>query len=293
MRCRFSKWYGNVVLATVAICAMQSLAAAQVPAVRQVVRVLFIGNSYTYVNNLPDIVAGIAAADPDSALIVPALVTRGGATLKWHLDNGPATKALNTAKWDFVVLQEQSTLSGKEVDGKITLGDNGPFHASVREWVERIRATGAKPILFMTWARRYAPPLAGMQQELADAYDSIGRELGVTVAAAGLAWAESRRRLPSLDLHMWDASHPSSAGSYLAGLIMYSALTGKSPLGAPNLIQGRPTVPAGQGEEIMMVIDPTLKVPLVDLNPATAIALQQAAASVMARRISQPIATSR
>jgi hypothetical protein len=285
MRRRLSKWLGIVALCAFALCAVQNSRAAQAPASRAVLRVLFIGNSYTFVNNLPDIVAGIAAADPDSPIIIPALSTRGGANLRWHLENGPALKSLSSGKWDFVILQEQSTLDGKDVDGKATVGDYGPFHASVREWVKRIRGTGATPILFMTWARRNEPPLAGMQQELANAYDTIGRELGVKVAPVGLAWAESRRRLQSVDLHVWDGSHPSSAGSYLAGLILHSTLTGRPPLGAPNLIQGRPTVGTGTGDMIM-VIDPTLKVPLVDLNPATAIALQQAAADVVARRTS-------
>lgn len=283
---RLVRCFRIVLFATLSVCAAQIPATAQVPEARKVLRVLFIGNSYTYVNNLPDIVAAIAAADPESAIIVPALVTRGGATLRWHLENGPAVKMLDTGKWDFVVLQEQSTLSGKEVEGKIALGEHGPFHASVRDWVKRIRATGTTPILFMTWARRNEPRIAGMQQGLADAYDLIGRELGVTVAPVGLAWAESRRRLQSLDLHVWDASHPSSAGSYLAGLILYSTLTGKSPLGAPNVIQGRPTVSAGGADAMMMVVDPTLKVPLVDLSLPTAIALQESAASVIARRMS-------
>ena len=285
---RFLRCCGIVLFATVSICAAQTPAAAQETEARKVLRVLFIGNSYTYVNNLPDIIAGIAAADPESAIIVPTLATRGGATLRWHLDNGPAVKMLDSGKWDFVVLQEQSTLSGKEADGKIALGEHGPFHASVRDWVKRIRATGATPILFMTWARRNEPAIAGMQQGLADAYDMIGRELGVAVAPVGLAWGETRRRLQSFDLHMWDASHPSSAGSYLTGLILYSTLTGRSPLGAPNVIQGRPTV---SGVEGMMAVDPTVKVPLVDLSLPTAIALQEAAASIIARRT--PAAISR
>jgi hypothetical protein len=283
--------WGIVLFATLSVCAAQTPAAAQVHEARKVLRVLFIGNSYTHVNNLPDIVAAIAAADPDSAIIVPTLATRGGATLRWHLENGPALKMLDTGEWDFVVLQEQSTLNGKEIDGKLVLGEYGPFHASVRDWVKRIRATRATPVLFMTWARRNEPAITGMQQGLADAYDTIGRELGVPVAPVGLAWGESRRRLQSLDLHIWDASHPSSAGSYLAALILYSTLTGKSPLGAPNVIQGRPTV-SGSGAEGMTTVDPTLKVPLVDLNLPTAIALQQAAAAVIVRRTSD-VTTSR
>jgi hypothetical protein len=249
---------------------------------RQIVRVLFIGNSYTYFNNLPDIVAGMAAADPDGPIIVPSLATRGGATLGWHLENGTALKSLASGKWDFVVLQERSLLGGSVKDGKTIVGDPSAFHASTRDWVRRIRAVGATPILYMTWARREpSDPATRVQKELADAYLTIGRELGVKVAPVGLAWAETKRRLYTLDLHMWDASHPTPAGSYLAAAVLYATLTGRSPVGSPSVIQGRPTVPATQGDE--HVVDPSLRVPLVDLPAATAAELQEIAWQVFSQ----------
>jgi hypothetical protein len=241
-----------------------------------VLRVLFVGNSYTVFNNLPDLVAAIAAADPDGPIIVPMLVTRGGATLRWHLENGSALKSLATGKWDFVVLQEQSLLGGDFKDGKAVVGDPSEFHASTREWAARIRAVGATPILYMTWARREPADAARVQKALADAYLGIGKELGVKVAPVGLAWAETRRRLLTLDLHIWDGSHPTPAGSYLAAAVIYATLTARSPVGAPSVIQGHPTVPSGEGQGVM-VVDPSLRVPLVDLREATAAELQKIA----------------
>ena len=245
---------------------------------RSSLRVLFVGNSYTFVNNLPDIVAGIAAVDPKSPTIVPVLATSGGKTLRWHLENGSAVKSLANGKWDFVVLQEQSLLGGRTTDGISVVGDPAEFHAPTREWVSRIRAAGATPILYMTWAPREARlNAAKVQKDLADAYLNIGRDLKVKVAPVGLAWAEARRRLNTLDLHTWDASHPAHAGSYLAALVIYSTLTGKSPLGAPAVIQGRPAVAA---EDEMMRADSSLRVPLIDVGQATATALQEVAWTV-------------
>jgi hypothetical protein len=181
----------RVLSVVIAVLALALPAAAQNAVAqfqtRTVLRVLFIGNSYTYFNNLPDIVAGIAAADPDAPVIVPTLATRGGATLQWHLENGSALKSLAAGKWDFVVLQEQSLLGGDEKDGKIIVGDPFAFHVSTREWVRRIRAVGATPLLFMTWARWSPPDAARTQKELADAYVIIGREMNVKVAPVGLA----------------------------------------------------------------------------------------------------------
>jgi hypothetical protein len=241
---------------------------------RPILRVLFIGNSYTYFNNLGDIVAGIAAVDPDGPAIVPALAAHGGATLKWHLENGSAVQQLQTGGWNYVVLQEQSLLGGSVVDGKTVVGAPVEFYASVREWVRRIRATGATPILYMTWARREPADAVRVQKELAEAYQRIGHELQVRVAPVGLAWAEARRRLRTIDLHIWDGSHPTPIGSYLAALVMYSTLTGRSALGAPALIYGHPTIDLADAS----VVDASVRVPLADVRDATARALQDIAA---------------
>jgi len=255
---------------------------ARVPASREVLRVLFVGNSYTYANNLGDIVAGIAA-DPEGPSIVPTLATRGGATLKSRLENGPALKLLEGGGWNYVVLQEQSLLGGRVEDGKVIVGDPREFHESTREWARRIRQVGATPILFMTWAGRLLSrsEQARVQKKIADAYDSIGNELGVKVAPVGLAWAESARRLRTLELHIDEWSHPNPAGSYLTGLVMYSTLTGRKPTGAPAVIMGRPIYESAADGECVM--DSSARVRLVDLQEAIAVALQDVAWTVSAR----------
>jgi hypothetical protein len=254
---------------------------------RATLRVLFIGNSYTYFNNLGDVVAGVAAVDKSGPLIAPTLVTRGSASLKWHLENGAARRQLQAEGWDFVVLQEQGFLgAGRPEPGQAAaVADPSEFYASVREWVRLIRGVKATPILYMTWAvRERAPEMAAFTRKVADAYLTIGRELDVKVAPVGLAWAESRRRLRTLDLHIYDNSHPTPAGSYLAACVLWATLTGRSPVGAPAVIFGHPTVeadtptsvpaPAGPYDTF---VDKTKTVPLVDLRDATAAELQKIA----------------
>ena len=230
-------------------------------------RVLFIGNSYTYFNNLGDMVAGIAAAGTGPK-IAPTLAVRGGQSLQWHLDNGPAMAALKTGTWDYVVLQEQSMLGVATLDGKAVIADPSAFHAAVREWARRVRSVGAKPILFMTWARRSALP---EQAKLSEAYVSIGRELNIAVAPVGEAWSAARTRWLSLDLHIFDESHPTAAGSYLAACVIFSTLTGRDPKGAPSVILGHP-VARSEG-----TVDFSEMVPLVDLGATTASWLQEIA----------------
>jgi len=249
---------------------------------------LFIGNSCTYVNNLADILAGIAAAAPDGPIIVAVLATLSGATLKLHLENGSALKQLQGEAWNYVVLQEHSLLGGRSAffNGETVVGDPREFFDSTREWVPRIRQVGATPILFMTWAHRSPHPgeMIDIQTQLADKFDAIGNELGVTVAPVGLAWGETARRLRTLELHIFDGNHPTPAGSYLAALVLYSTLTGRNPSGAPAVINGRPAVEMSDGQ---INVDSTLSVPLVDLREATAAQLQEIAWMVVSRRSQQ------
>ena len=231
-------------------------------------RVLFIGNSYTYFNNLGDLVAGIAASYENGPKIVPTLAVRGGQTLQWHLDNGPAMAALEAGDWDYVVLQGHSLLGGSVVDRTPVIAEPSAFNASVREWTRRIRQAGAEPVLFMTWARRNA---LTDQVKLSEAYTAIGRELTTDVAPVGDAWSAARTRWLSIDLHIFDESHPTAAGSYLAACVIYATLTGQSPSGAPAAVLGHP-VSRGAG-----IVDSTERVPLADLGATTATWLQDIA----------------
>jgi hypothetical protein len=275
-RSRLPIWQRVYLLLFLASLVAPSTIAAQQPTTQPALRVLFIGNSYTYFNNLGDIVAGIAAAG-SGPKIIPTLAVRGGQSLQWHLDNGTAMAALKDGTWDYVVLQEHSLLGTAMLDGKPVIADPAAFHAAVREWTRRVRSVGAKPILFMTWARRSALP---EQAKLSEAYRSIGRELNIDVAPVGDAWTAARTRWLSLDLHIFDESHPTPAGSYLAACVIFSTITGRDPKGAPAVILGHP-VARSEG-----TVDFTEMVPLVDLGAATASWLQEIAwnATAQSRR---------
>jgi len=71
-------------------------------------RVLFLGNSYTYVNNLPQIIADIANSKGDTLIFESN--TPGGYTLQGHYTNSTSLNKIMLGNWDFVVLQEQSQL---------------------------------------------------------------------------------------------------------------------------------------------------------------------------------------
>jgi hypothetical protein len=187
-------------------------------------KVLFIGNSFTARNDLPGLIARLAAARGKH--LQHRLISAGGASLRTHWNTGAAEKAIQDGRYDHVVLQEQSTLPVKNAQR---------MHENVRLFDEAIKAAGAKTVLYMTWARQHAPE---SQQAITDAYAGIGRELAATVAPVGLAWQRFLRRHDRPVLYDRDQSHPSLAGSYLAACVFLAVLFGESPVGIRGEVAG-------------------------------------------------------
>jgi hypothetical protein len=238
-------------------------------------RVLFIGNSYTYFNNLPELVAAISRSLPNGPRIEPVMYARGGMTLQWYWATGEPAALIDGGGWTHVVLQEQSALGAGTDGGDARLSPPGIFHQSVRTFVPRIRAAGAEPMLLMTWARLAKPD---EQAQLTSAYDTIGQELGVTVSPVGLAWQQARRQWPDLALHVADGAHPNPVGSYLTACVLYASLTGRSPRGAAVHIEGHPYSRALRG------IDAAQTVTLVDVPKSLGERLQALAWTIVTQR---------
>jgi uncharacterized protein DUF4886 len=177
-------------------------------------RIIFIGNSYTSRNNLPRLLADLAAAsEPPRRLYVRAIVA-GGASLKRHWNAGVAQHALAKERWDYVVLQEQSTLPIK----------NPPrYHGNVRLFAQLIAATGARIVLYLNWSRQSVPET---QRALTHAVQEIAGEVDAIVVPVGPAWQKALRDFPGLRLYEDDGSHPTAAGSYLAACVFHVALFG-------------------------------------------------------------------
>ena len=165
-------------------------------------KILFIGNSFTARNNVPGLIANMAYSRGHT--LEHKLISAGGASLRMHWHKGDAPKAIEQTRWDYVVLQEQSTLPVKNAQRT---------HENIRLFDEAIKASGAKMALYLTWARQKVPET---QKALTDCYTSIGKELRATIIPAGVAWERLLRQKGHPVLHDKDGSHPTLAGSYLA-----------------------------------------------------------------------------
>jgi uncharacterized protein DUF4886 len=184
------------------------------------INILFIGNSFTQRNNLPGLLAEMAAAR--ELRVRHELISAGGASLRTHWNAGRAAKAIASGGYDYVVLQEQSTLPLKNAN---RMAEN------VCLFDELIQRAGSKTVLFMTWARQHMPE---SQKAIADAYNSIGEERGAIVIPVGLAWQNFLSQYDQPVLHDRDQSHPTLAGSYLAACVFLVVLLKAKPLGVKS-----------------------------------------------------------
>ena len=173
-------------------------------------RILMLGNSFTAANDLPQRLAQLTGAEVMAH-------TRGGARLSEQLNPntrlGSQTRAaLQNEEWDYVVLQEMS-------HGPITASKS--FFSSVEQLCRQIRANGALPILFATWAyQRGGAKLTDkgwdydeMARKLSEAYHKAALENNALIADVGrrfYEWSDPQ------DLYAADGVHPSELGSHIA-----------------------------------------------------------------------------
>jgi hypothetical protein len=192
------------------------------------IRVLFIGNSFTFYNDMPQMVQELAEGNPDGPAIFSVSRTRAGWTLEGAADDKGLDSLLEDVHWDAVVLQERSWLLS--FDDEYWLRSTYPYADELRR---KIEAAGSSVILVETWGYRDGlreeDSYDLMQQRLLAGVTELAQRLGMDVAPVGNAWWAVHSERHELDLWDDDGRHPSRAGSYLAACVFYKQLTGQDP----------------------------------------------------------------
>ena len=202
--------------------------------------VLFVGNSYVYVNNLPEVFARVAAGAGQESPHV-AVYAPGGQTLAGAAANAALLKILEQ-RFDVIILQEQSQIPAKaEADIWLWRSSLDACRKLSNQILQRF--PGTRIVLYQTWARHLSvwttqlKEVEGcganpdeMQMRLSRWYAEAGQLIGARVAPVGDAWRANYHDAHPLMLHVADGSHPSPAGTYLAALVLVGAVYDSAPV---------------------------------------------------------------
>lgn len=198
-------------------------------------RTLFIGNSYTASNNLPQMIADVAASVGD--VLEYDMNVPGGYTFELHTENPTTLSLIAEGTWDYVILQEQSQIPSFPIDEVEAL--SFPFAKTLDSLILDANSC-TETMFFMTWGRKDGdamncptwPPVCtydGMDSLLHERYMQMGADNAAEVSPVGAVWHYIRDNHPEIELYSGDGSHPSVAGSYAAACAFYAAIFRKDP----------------------------------------------------------------
>ncbi len=218
-------------------------------------KVLFIGNSYIYTNDVPLLLQNIATSMGDTLIYDQS--TPGGHTLQLHSTNATTIQKIYSQQWDVVIVHEQSqrpAFSPGQVETQVY-----PY-AQIIDSMIHDNNSCTQTMFMMTWGYKNGdptncgnyPPIctyAGMQARLRESYLEMTQDNNATVAPVGAAWKVVRDSFPTIELYSGDNSHPVVAGSYLEACVLYASIFHK----APNLSNFYSTVPQADAVKLQNV----------------------------------------
>ncbi len=186
---------------------------------KDTLNVLFVGNSYTYYSDLPNMVSELSKST--STYIKTEMSAVGGARLKYHFnqDHGLKTKNLiKNGRFDIIVLQEQSMG---------TLTNKNEFLLYSKKLSVYIKKHGAKPYFFATWSREKTP---NTQKTITKAYKEAANINKGEIVMVGEVWTKALKMHPEFDLYTEDGSHPTLLGTFLTAAVFVKSITNQLPL---------------------------------------------------------------
>ena len=196
-------------------------------------KVLFIGNSHTFYNDMPQIFKNIC--DEKGKDVEVAMQAFGGKTYGWHYGQMTELRfALMHGGFDYIIMQQaaHSPCPAKEE----TLADGGKI-------IELARKCGVTPIQTMPWAEKRDPD---HQKGMYDIYNTLSEMYGVKLAYAGNVFEDVFYNHPEIDMYWKDGEHASPYGSYTIAMSVYAAIFDESVKGlAPNSYNTYPVTDEG------------------------------------------------
>lgn len=197
-------------------------------------KVLFLGNSYTYYNRMPETFNQLAQRNKKNVSVKS--VASGGRRLQDHSRNRRVKKMVEEQGFDWLVMQEQSL---------VPFIHTPQMYEAIRTIDGWARAHKTRSLLFLFWARQYAKDtgirlngvpyyqrfgsFADAQNDLLHNHKKIADELKASIAPVGVVWQHLHKRLPRLRLWQADGSHPTKTGSYITAMVFYASIFDELP----------------------------------------------------------------
>ncbi len=198
-------------------------------------RVLFIGNSFTYMNDVPTLVQGLATAAGYQLKFVmhaPGGISVGDVAqgTSAHMNNPIVFDLIRSDNWDFVTLQDNqgrfiygnctfpNTTVSKVIEGHIKIKDSVQYY---------------HPCAHMLWFAGWGPKTGysgvsttaeGLIDNIYYNYQCLRDTAGEIIAPIGKAWERERGELPLIDLWGPDQTHESLAGAYLTAAVIFTSI---------------------------------------------------------------------
>ena len=186
-------------------------------------KVLFVGNSYTYGNNLPHIVSIISEGTSTKLITRKSVI--GGAHLWEHWNGDRELKTREIIKegdFDIIVLQDNSMSAIETPDSLLK------YVTLLAGFIEQYEA---ETYLYNTWAREKVPQF---QEEIDEIYTRAARENNIRRVPVGSAWELALDIRPTIDLHTADGSHATPLGTFLTACVFVRTITGELPQDIPR-----------------------------------------------------------
>ena len=177
-------------------------------------RLLFVGNSLTYTNDLPTMVKEIAKQDGVSVETVSHCFANY--SLEDHWNDGTIQQVIKTGKFNYIIVQQGPSAMPASKD--LLINYTGKFAAACKE-------SGLQLVVFTVWP---ATTRIGDSDNVIASYKAAANATGAILAPAGLIWKEVNKKDSSIALYGTDGFHPSPKGSWLSALTIYASIQRKT-----------------------------------------------------------------
>lgn len=193
--------------------------------------VLFIGNSFTFMNGMPNMFREISKAKGKTIYVDS--VVEGGKDLNFHSGRPLTYEKIRSRKWDYIILQAHSNELAQP-DSKV---DNNslPFARRIADSI-RANSSCTQLVLYMTWAYKNGNPkwapissYDSMQYRIRNQYLRFADLLNARVSPVGEVWKTIRTNYSGINLYDPDNQHPSTEGSYLSACTHFTSIFGETP----------------------------------------------------------------